>query len=118
MNSLIGARNIFGLTFGVGIRNRAPNKGEPKVFLHHSDVVNLVDVDSNDNENELDWDKEFVASKGVDFIYENASRLLKIQLRYHKFDAHRPIVAATLNLNREVTNFNELQQRIMSVIGG
>ncbi len=77
-NSLIGARKIFGLIFGVGVRNRAPNKGEPTVSLHHSDVVNLVDVDSNDIENEVDRDKEFVASQGVDLIYDIGSRLLKI----------------------------------------
>jgi hypothetical protein len=78
LNSLVGARKIFGQTFGIGVRNRAPNKGEPTVFLHHSDVVNLVDVNSNNNENQLDRAEEFIASQGVDFIYESVSRLLKI----------------------------------------
>lgn len=107
LNSLVGARKIFGLTFGIGVRNRAPNKGEPTVFLHHSDVVNLVDVNSNNNENQLYRAKEFIASQGVDFIYESVSRLLKIRIRYTKFDAHKPIVAATLNLNREITNLQQ-----------
>jgi hypothetical protein len=115
LNSLIGARKIFGLTFGAGVRNRAPNKGEPEVSLHHSDVVNLVDVDSNVYDNALDREKEFVASQGVDFIYNNASRLLKIQIRYCKLDAHKPIVAATLNINQVPMNFNQVQQQDLEI---
>ncbi len=91
MKSLIGAGKIFGLTFGVGGWNRAPNKGEPAVSMHHSVVINLVDVDSNDNESEVARDKEFIASQGVDLIHDIGSRLLKIQIRYCKFDAQKPI---------------------------
>jgi hypothetical protein len=37
--SLSCARNLFGLTFGIGIRNRAPRKGEQAVMMHNGDVV-------------------------------------------------------------------------------
>ena len=37
-------RNLFGTTFGIGIRNRAPNRGGQPVSMHCGDVVNLVEV--------------------------------------------------------------------------
>jgi hypothetical protein len=45
--SLSTARHLFGLTFGIRVRNRAPCKGEAPVTLHYGDVVNLVDVSAN-----------------------------------------------------------------------
>jgi hypothetical protein len=39
--SLNCARNLFGVTFGIGIRNRAPRKGEDLVTMHHGDVENV-----------------------------------------------------------------------------
>jgi hypothetical protein len=36
------ARNLFGLTFGTGSRNRAPKKGDDPVTLHFGDIVNLA----------------------------------------------------------------------------
>jgi hypothetical protein len=42
--SLIFAQKLFGVTFGIGIRNRPQKKGETPVTMHHGDIVNLVDV--------------------------------------------------------------------------
>ncbi len=113
--SLSGARKLFGLTFGIGVRNRAPNKGKPTVSLHHGDVVNLVDVAHNSYDNEAviqgDHQKEFVSAQGIDFIYNQASRLLKIRMRYTKIEAHKPIVADTLNLSPVPLDHNEMLQQ-------
>jgi hypothetical protein len=97
------ACRLFGLTFGVGVRNRPPNKGDPSVSLHHADVVNLVDIISNEYDNlEFvgdDRQSELVTAQGADFIFESYSRTLKIRVRYRKFDGQTPLVASTLNLN-------------------
>jgi hypothetical protein len=62
--SMPHARKLFGVTFGVGVRNRAPNKGEPPVLLTHADFVNLVNVNSGVNLNieEADRRKELVTA--------------------------------------------------------
>jgi hypothetical protein len=36
------ARNLLGLTFGMGCRYRAPKKGDDPVTLHHGDIVNIA----------------------------------------------------------------------------
>jgi hypothetical protein len=101
--SMSCARELFGITFGVGIRNRAPNKGDNPVTMHHGDIVNLVNV----NQQVLvDRDQEFVAEQGIDFLFESNSRSLKIRARYSRFLAQSEEVAATLNLNNR-----QLQQR-------
>jgi hypothetical protein len=107
---LEGARKIFGSTFGIGVRNRAPNKGKSRVTLHHSDIVNFVDVQSNVHYKEYERRKEYVAGQGIDFIYNPASRVLKIQLRYCKVDAHKPIVTDTLKLREMLRNGSAVQQ--------
>jgi hypothetical protein len=101
--SLTSARSLFGRTFGIGVRNRAPNKGEPFVSLHAADAVNLVDVRENSYEDRL---KEFVLDQGIDFFYEPFRQTLKIRLRYCKLDAQMPIVASTLQLNRSLAPRN------------
>jgi hypothetical protein len=63
--SLASARSLFGRTFGIGVRNRAPNKGEPFVSIHAADAVNLVDVRENSYE---DRQREFVLDQGIDFF--------------------------------------------------
>jgi hypothetical protein len=35
METMNWARNLFGLTFGIRSRNRAPKKGDHPVTLHH-----------------------------------------------------------------------------------
>lgn len=107
---LEGARKIFGSTFVIGVRNRAPNKGESRVTLYHSDIVNFMDVQSNVHYKEYEQRKEYVAGQGIDFIYNPASRVLKIQLRYCKVDAHKPIVNDTLKLREVLRNGNAVQQ--------
>jgi hypothetical protein len=46
--SLNVAHNLFGITFGLGVRNRAPRKGEQPVTMHHGDGVNMIDITRND----------------------------------------------------------------------
>jgi hypothetical protein len=109
--SMSGARQIFGSTFGVGVRNRPPNKDEKPVSLKYSDVVNLVDVVDNAYDDagfvEACRLSEFVAALGVDFLYDAKYRLLKIRVRYRKVDAHLPVVASTLKMDQlEVHNVN------------
>lgn len=94
--SLNCARNLFGLTFGIGIRNRAPRKGEQAVTMHNGDVVNMVDVTGTLPINRT---QEFISSQGVDLIYNEAIRSLKIRVRYSRFLAENHSVTATLNLN-------------------
>ncbi len=57
------------------MRNRAPNKGQPPVTLHHADVLNLVDVQEKNYEKCV---KEFVLDQCIDFIFESFSRTLKL----------------------------------------
>lgn len=102
------ARQIFGNTFGVGIRNRAPNKGNPPRSMHHGDIVNVVNVS---NDQLLDYDerrKEFTCAQGVDFIYNDKCRMLKIRVRYTRVEAQADVVFTTLNLTqRPLVNPND-----------
>jgi cephalosporin hydroxylase len=94
---LIVGQKLFGVTFGIGIRNRPPKKGETPVTMHHGDIVNLVDV-RNNNDAPMDRYGEFVSSQGVDFIFESSSRSLKIRVRYKRFLAQNECVVMALNL--------------------
>ena len=64
------------------MRNKAPNKGQPPVTLHHADVLNLVDVQEKNYENCV---KEFVLDQCIEInFFESFSRTLKIRVRYSK----------------------------------
>jgi hypothetical protein len=65
--SLNVAHNLFGITFGLGVRNRVPRKGEQPVTMHHGDGVNMIDITRNDP---VDRNKEFTCDQRVDFIYD------------------------------------------------
>jgi hypothetical protein len=101
--SMSGACRIFGQTFGVSVRNRAPNTDENPVSQCYADVVNLVDVADNgyDDAARVQEDQltEFVTALGVDFLYDQRTRLLKIHICYRKLDIHMPVVASTLNID-------------------
>jgi hypothetical protein len=101
VESILCARNVFGTTFGIGIRNRAPKKGENPVTMHFGDVVNLVDVRGVDDVADINHVDEFVYSPGVDFIYDCSSRSLKIRVRYSRFLAQNNTVLATLQVQNE-----------------
>jgi hypothetical protein len=49
VDSILCARNLLGTTFGIGIHDRAPKKGEFPVTMHFGDAVNLVDVHGADD---------------------------------------------------------------------
>jgi len=100
--SMDGARKIFGYTFGVGIRNKPPSKGESPVRMKDSDAINFVDVASNLYDNvPVVWPDHreiFVRQQGINFIYDKSTRSLKIQVRYTKFLGSNPTIHTTLQL--------------------
>jgi hypothetical protein len=99
VGSLQCAQSLFGITFGIGTRNRPLNKGEKVVTLHHGDAINLVDIPVVNGGAAINWIEEFVSTPGIDFIYEMSARVLKIKVRYNRFLAQEDHVAAALNLN-------------------
>ncbi len=62
-DSMRSACNVFGITFGIGIRNKPPNKNEAQGSIHFGDIANLVDVGlpENDALDHREREKEFVA---------------------------------------------------------
>jgi hypothetical protein len=42
--SMQSACEVYSITFGIGIRNKPPNKNEPPRSIHFGDIVNVVDV--------------------------------------------------------------------------
>ncbi len=88
----------FGTTFGVGIRNRAPNKGDAPCSMHHGDVVNYVDVSYNREFTDDERWQEYTFAQGIDFIYNDTKRILKIRVRYSRVEAQADAVRATLRL--------------------
>jgi hypothetical protein len=100
--SMDGAHKIFGHTFGVGIRNEPPSKGESLVRMKDSDAIKFIDVASNLYDNlPVVWPdhcKIFVPQQGVDFIYDKTTRSLKIRVWYTKFLGSNPVIRTTLQL--------------------
>jgi hypothetical protein len=94
--SLKCARRIFGLTFGLGIRNRAPRKGDDPVTMHHGDIVNMIDTTDN---NFMNHTMKFIKNQRVDFIYEAAKQEMKIRVNYGRFLAQNQLVLEALRLN-------------------
>jgi hypothetical protein len=89
---------LFGVTFGIGIRNRPPNRGVQPVTAHHGDVVNLINVAAAELNVGVNRVAEFVCSEGLDFVYDYEARVLKIHVRYSRVVAQSEVVKATLNL--------------------
>lgn len=104
--SMQWARLIFGNTFGVGIRNRAPNKGEFPRSMHHGDIVNFIDVAINEELTVAQREQEFTFAQGIDFIYNNVKRILKIRVRYNRVEAQADVVQATLRLTEPLQIHN------------
>jgi hypothetical protein len=81
--SLSTARDLFGLTFGIGVQNRAPCKGEAPVTLHYGDVVNLMDFSANLHDNVFHVAPnrltEFTSDQGIDFISEQLTQTMKTE---------------------------------------
>ncbi len=78
--SMACARDLFGTTFGIGIRNRPPKKGEEMCSMHHGDIVNIVNVRENGEMVIAQWLKEVSYAQGVDFIYNEKKRVLKVRI--------------------------------------
>ena len=120
--SIEGARQIFGVTFGVGIRNRAPKKGEPPRSIHYGDAANIVDVPPEQHLLLAERNKEFTFSQGVDFIYHERCRTLKIRVRYSRVEAENDLISRTLGLNpNQLINPNDRpvgQQSTITIMPG
>jgi hypothetical protein len=94
--SLKCACRIFGLTFGLGIRNRALCKGDDPVTMHHGDIVNMIDTTDNNFTNHT---TELIKNQRVGFIYEAAKQEMKIRVNYGRFLAKCQLVLEALRLN-------------------
>jgi len=70
---------MFGDTFGIGIRNRAPKVGEPPQMVCFGDIVNIVNVNANNPLDDAERYKELTFMQGVDFIYNESFQLLRIR---------------------------------------
>jgi hypothetical protein len=103
-DSMRSACNLFGITFGIGIRNKPPNKNEAPRSIHFGDIANLVDVGLPENAalDHREREKEFVAAQGIDFIYDDSSRTLKIRIRHSRVYAQNDSVSTKLNLNLDL----------------
>ena len=89
---------MFGVTFGIGIRNRPPNRGVQPVTAHHGNVVNLINVVAAELNFGVNRVAEFVSSEGLDFIMIMRRGVLKIHVCYSRVVAQSEVVKATLNL--------------------
>jgi hypothetical protein len=118
LGSMQCAREIFGNTFGIGIRNRAPKKGEPPRSMHYGDIVNYVDVLMNYAMADALRQQEFTFAQGIDFIFNDDKRTLKIRVRYSRVEAQANVVATTLRLMQPVENHNVRNARISHVAPG
>jgi len=67
-----GARQMFGDTFGIGIRNRALKVGEPLQMVRFGDIVNIVNVDANNPLDDAERYKQLTFMQGVNFIYNES----------------------------------------------
>jgi hypothetical protein len=71
---------FFGTTFGVGIRNRAPNKDDAPHSMHHGDVVNFVDVSYNRELTDDERRQVHTFAQSINFIYFDTNRILQIRV--------------------------------------
>jgi hypothetical protein len=92
------AREVFGLTFGVGCRNGAPLKGHARRVLLQGDSVNVINTHSAENSIVQRRFKEFISAKSIDFVYEPLKRLLSVQAKYSHVMAESAVVATILKL--------------------
>ena len=83
-----GARQMFGDTFGIGIK-------PPQI----GDIVNIVNVDANNPLADTERYKELTFMQGVDFIYNESFWLLRIRARYSRVAPESPLISNILGLN-------------------
>ncbi len=98
VEALLCARSTLRHTLGAGVRNRAPNKGDKPVSILFGDVVNLVYVGRNAGLPDALQYREFTPARGIDFIYNESKRSLKIRVRYARFLVQAQKVLSQLNV--------------------
>jgi len=90
------ARELFGITFGIGTRNIPPRKGLPRKVLEVGNIVNLVNVSEQEIVAEGRKVKELIGKQRIDLVYEEATRTLTVRIMYRDEKAEAPIVSAIL----------------------
>ncbi len=90
------ARELFGITFGIGTRNIPPRKGLPRKVLELGNIVNLVNVSEQEIVAEGRKVKVFIGKQRIDLVYEEATRTLTVRIMYRDEKAEAPIVSAIL----------------------
>jgi hypothetical protein len=92
--SMDRAREIFGTTFRIDCRKLPPLKGQDRRKLVHSDMVNVVNMNSPENiQLGLVKFREFTAAQGVELLYEFKRRLPSIRVKYSRVIADDPMVS-------------------------
>ncbi len=69
--------------------------------MRYGDIVNLVNESSTENTALVgqQWEKEFVAAQGIDFVYDDASRTLRIRIRHSRVLEQNELASMKLNSN-------------------
>jgi len=114
-NKMKIAHEVFGTTFGVGTRNLPPCKGYPRKILERGNIMNLVNI--SEGAVTLSF-KELIKEQRIDFLYEELTRSLTIQVKYSDVKAEDDIIQRTLNFpflpmeNNRQNPQNRRRQRI------
>jgi hypothetical protein len=99
---IAAARSVFGNTFGIGSRNDPPRRGAKKKVLEAGNKINLVNVGVVALVGR-DAVKEFIPYQRIDLVYEVATRLLSIRVKYIDLLAEDSIVATVLKFPRQLS---------------
>jgi hypothetical protein len=90
---LATARDLFGITFGIGMRNIPPRKGLPRKQLEVGNIINIIQPSDENCGRKF---KEFIRHQRIDLVYEEACRNLTIRVVYSDVKAESEVVKETL----------------------
>jgi hypothetical protein len=85
-NTMKISREVFGTTFGVGTKILPPCKGYPQKILEYMNLVNV-----SEGAVALSF-KELIKEQRIDFLYEELTRSLTIQVKYSDVKAEDDII--------------------------
>ncbi len=96
------ARDLFGITLGIGTRNIPPRKGLPRKVLEVGNIINIIQPSDGNFARKF---KEFIPHQRIDLVYEEVCRSLTIRLVYSDVKAESALVKETLRfpLGSQVT---------------
>ncbi len=90
---LATARDLFGITFGIGTRNIPPRKGLPRKQLEVGNIINIIQPSDENCGRKF---KEFIRHQRIDLVYEEACRNLTIRVVYSDVKVESEVVKETL----------------------